>query len=170
VAGSIARSLHVETILRELADQLHTQLGYPAVHIYRHEGQDLILAHYSGPQPVVERLSSARGISGRVARSGKASFVRDVRTDPEYVAGLVGTVSEIAVPIRLNDEVIGVLNVETSDPEQFESGTLELLEIRAAPWRCRTRPCSNRQGPDPGGAVASGRPCSRGGRASAQPR
>jgi signal transduction histidine kinase len=81
--------------------------------------------------PVVEHMPVERGIAGRVARTGHAAFVRDVRRDPDYVASLIGTVAEIAVPIRDGDRVVGVLNIETSEPDQLEAGALELLELLA---------------------------------------
>ncbi|MGH2626685.1 MAG: sensor histidine kinase, partial [Anaerolineales bacterium] len=109
----------------------HQNLGYPAVMVYRRAGSELTLDKHAGPAPVVETISLHRGILGRVARTGHSAYVRDVRRDPDYVAGLIGTVAEIAVPIRQGDEVVAVLKVETSDPYQFDAGSLELLELLA---------------------------------------
>lgn len=131
VVSSIASQLEVDAVLGEVTEQLHANLGYPVVHIYRRSGEALDLSHHSGPAPVVEHLALNRGIVGRVARTGHAAFVRDVRRDPDYVAGLIGTVAEIAVPIRQGEDVVGVLNVETSDPDQLDSSALELLELLA---------------------------------------
>jgi signal transduction histidine kinase len=54
-----------------------------------------------------------------------------VRKDPDYIAGLVGTRAEAAVPILAQERVIGILNVETSDPDQLDREALELLELLA---------------------------------------
>lgn len=131
VVSSIARQLEAEAVLGEVVEQLHQNLGYPAVMVYRRAGSELSLDKHAGPAPVVEKISLQRGIVGRVARTGRSAFVGDVRTDPDYVAGLIGTVSQIAVPIRQGDEVVAVLKVETSDPDQFDAGSLELLELLA---------------------------------------
>jgi signal transduction histidine kinase len=90
-----------------------------------------VLEECCGPKPIVERLNLDRGITGRVARTGKPALVEDVREDPDYVAGLVGTQAEMVVPIKLGEEIVGVINIETSDPKQIESGALELLILLA---------------------------------------
>ncbi|HEY42508.1 MAG TPA: GAF domain-containing protein [Anaerolineae bacterium] len=131
VVGSIAGRLEVEALLREVADQLHNKLGFPAVQIFRRKGDQLVLEECCGPKPIVERLSIDRGITGRVARTGQPALVEDVRKDPDYVAGLVGTQAEMTVPISLGEEIVGVINIETSDPLQIDSGALELLILLA---------------------------------------
>lgn len=131
VGSSIARQREAQAVLAEVVDQLHEKLGYPAAMVYRRAGSELALDKHAGPTPVVETISLQRGIVGRVARTGQSAFVADVRRDADYVAGLVGTVAQIAVPIRRGDEVVAVLKVETSDPYQFDAGSLELLELLA---------------------------------------
>ena len=131
VVRAIAGRLEVESMLREVTEQLHTNLGFPAVQIYRRVGDELVLVEASGPQPILERMQIQRGIMGRVARTGQPALVEDVHKDPDYVAGLVGTQAELAVPIRLDEEIIGVLNIETSDPSHVDNGALELLMLLA---------------------------------------
>jgi signal transduction histidine kinase len=131
VVSAIASRLEVEAMLREVTEQLHIKLAFPAVQIYRRIGEELVLQQNSGPRPIVERMSIERGITGRVARTGRPAFVKDVRRDPDYVSGLVGTVAELAVPIKLGDEIIGVLNIETSDPSEIDESALELLMLLA---------------------------------------
>ncbi|HEY47213.1 MAG: hypothetical protein AMJ88_00520 [Anaerolineae bacterium SM23_ 63] len=131
VVAAIARRLEVEALLREVADQLHNKLGFPAVQIYRLRGDQLVLEECCGPRPIVERLNLDRGITGRVARTGQPALVEDVWKDPDYVAALVGTQAEIVVPIKLGEDIVGVINIETSDPSQIESGALELLILLA---------------------------------------
>lgn len=131
VVAAIAGRLEVEALLREVADQLHNKLGFPAVQIYRLRDDELVLEECCGPKPIVERVNLDRGIMGRVARTGQPALVEDVRKDPDYVAGLVGTQAEMVVPIKLGEEIVGVINIETSDPSQVESGALELLILLA---------------------------------------
>jgi signal transduction histidine kinase len=131
VANAIARRLDTGAVIQTVTEQLHSSLGYPAVQVYLREGDDLVLRTVSGPQPVLGRLSVKRGITGRVLRTGEPACVRDVRQDPDYVAGLVGTRAEMTAPIRVGDEIIGVVNVESSDPTQVHPENLELLVILA---------------------------------------
>ncbi len=131
VVAAIAGRLEVGALLREVADQLHTKLGFPSVQIYRLRGDQLVLEECCGPIPILERLNLDRGITGRVARTGQPALVEDVRKDPDYVAGLVGTQAEMVVPIKLGEEIVGVINIETSDPSQITSEALELLILLA---------------------------------------
>lgn len=131
VVGSIALQLEVDAVLSEVTEQLHTQLGFPAVHLFRRTGEELALTKFAGPRPLIDRTSLERGIVGRVARTGSPALVEDVRRDPDYVASLVGTRAALAVPIRQGHEVIGVISIETSDPEQITQGALELMTLLA---------------------------------------
>jgi signal transduction histidine kinase len=131
VVGTIAGRLEVEAMLKEVTEQLHNQLGFPAVQIFQRVGDELVVQEVSGPLPIIEKISIERGIIGRVARTGTPALVEDVRKDPDYVAILVGSKAELAVPIRLGEEIIGVINIETSDPSQVDSGALEILMLLA---------------------------------------
>jgi signal transduction histidine kinase len=131
IIGAIVCRLDTGALLWEVTEQLHTSLGFPAVQIYRLVGKDLILVASSGPQPLVDKLQASRGIIGRVVRTGAPALIDDVSQDPDYVATLVGTRSKIAVPFYLEDEIVGVINVETSDPSQADDGALELLILLA---------------------------------------
>ncbi len=131
VVGAVARRLEVDSVLTEVTEQLHTSLGFPAVQFFLREGNQLVLTRVSGPQPVTQRADLDRGIVGRVVRTGKPAYVSDVRTDPDYVAGLIGTRAVVCVPVLLGEDVIGAINLETSDPEQLDPGVLELLGMLA---------------------------------------
>ncbi len=131
IVAAIAKRLDAESIIRELTQQLHTSLGFPSVGYYERQGNLLTLKQVAGPRPVVEQTTLERGIVGRVGRTGIAALVEDVRKDPDYLAGLVGTRAELAVPICHGDEVVGVINIETSDPAQVDQDALELLQLLA---------------------------------------
>ena len=73
------------------------------------------------------RLRVGQGITGWVAKEGKAVLVRDVRTDPRYVEANPKVRSEMAVPIKWGDEVVGVLNLDHYESEAFAEEDLELL-------------------------------------------
>jgi signal transduction histidine kinase len=131
VASAIAQRLDTNAIVHTVTERLHTSLGYPAVQVFLREGDELVQREISGPRPVLDRLPITRGILGRVARTGVPACVEDVRSDPDYVAALVGTRAEMAVPIRIQDQVTGVINIETSDPSQVQPENLELLMVLA---------------------------------------
>src|ERR1051325_1708515 len=59
------------------------------------------------------KLRVGEGITGWVARSGKPACVGDVREDPRYIMLRRNVRSELAVPLEVNGEVRGVLNVDS---------------------------------------------------------
>lgn len=131
VVRHIAGRLEVDAVLREVTHQLNANLGFPVVQVYMVLGDRLELRQASGPTPFVTRLGLDQGIVGRTARERQPQLVPDVRRDPDYIAGLVGTRAEAAVPILAEERVIGVLNVETSDPEQLDRQAVDLLSLLA---------------------------------------
>ncbi len=74
------------------------------------------------------KLRIGEGITGWVARAGKPARVGDVAQDPRYVAARRGVRSELAVPLEVNGEVRGVLNVDSDRKNAFSPDDQELLQ------------------------------------------
>jgi signal transduction histidine kinase len=74
------------------------------------------------------KLRVGEGITGWVARTGKPARVGDVTQDPRYVAARRGIRSELAVPLEVNGEVRGVLNVDSDRTNAFSADDQELLQ------------------------------------------
>ena len=77
------------------------------------------------------KLRVGEGITGWVARNGKPARVDDVAQDPRYVMLRRSIRSELAVPLEVNGEVRGVLNVDSNRKGAFSDDDLELLEALA---------------------------------------
>lgn len=69
-----------------------------------------------------------KGVVGKVAVTGRAIRVDDVRMEPEYFAVDLAVRSELCVPIVLNGEVIGVFNAESVRPAAFTDSDERILE------------------------------------------
>jgi signal transduction histidine kinase len=74
------------------------------------------------------RLQVGEGITGWVARTGRAACVGDVARDPRYVSVRRGVKSELAVPLEVNGEIRGVLNVDSDRTDAFAAEDQRLLE------------------------------------------
>jgi len=74
------------------------------------------------------KLRVGEGITGWVARTGKPARVGDVAKDPRYVAARRGVRSELAVPLEVNGEMRGVLNVDANRTDAFSPDHQELLQ------------------------------------------
>lgn len=71
------------------------------------------------------------GVTGRVYLTGESVLLEDVNQAPYYVPFFTGMHSELCVPLKLQNKVIGVLNVESLQPAAFTTGDQTLLEAFA---------------------------------------
>ena len=84
------------------------------------------------PNAAKLKLRVGEGITGWVARTGKPARVGDVTHDPRYVMLRPDVRSELAVPLEVNGQLRGVLNVDSDRLEAFSAEDQELLEALAA--------------------------------------
>jgi signal transduction histidine kinase len=89
--------------LRFLANQ-----GYP---------EDVVADYEDNLWPVDQ------GIIGKVVQTGEPALVLDVQDDADYVAIVDGMTVELAVPIHLEDRIIGVIALECSQSGGIEEST-----------------------------------------------
>jgi Nif-specific regulatory protein len=77
------------------------------------------------------RLKIGEGITGWVAKHKKARIIDDAYTEQDYVRVRDDLVSEIAVPMILNDRLIGVLSLDSKKKSAFTEEDAILLQIVA---------------------------------------
>ncbi len=75
-----------------------------------------------------------KGISVRAVNTGEPQFVKDVRLDPDYVTDSTEvydneTRVELDIPIKIDDQVVGVFNIESSDVKKFTDEDLRMVDI-----------------------------------------
>ena len=112
-------------------------LGFECADILLFEGKTLRVVAQRGD---VEKLSlelpldGDEGITVRAARIGKPVLVPDISKDSAYVSfrSRVRVRSELAVPIKIGQRVIGVLNVESVKLDAFDEKDQKLFEILAS--------------------------------------
>ncbi len=78
------------------------------------------------------KLAIGQGVTGWVARTGRPLLVGDVRRSRHYVKLKADVKSELAAPLIVGGEVIGVLNVDSNRLNAFAEPDLELLVAIAA--------------------------------------
>jgi len=83
------------------------------------------------PEAADLKFPLGRGIAGWVARTGKPARVGDVSRDARYLMVQPEVRSELAVPLEVNGQVRGVLNVESERSEAFTAEDQQLLEALA---------------------------------------
>lgn len=71
------------------------------------------------------------GIAGQVAESGKPIYLPDVREHEQFKEIVPGIRSELCVPIKIKDNVLGVINIEDQQPDAFTDDDERLLNTLA---------------------------------------
>ncbi len=69
------------------------------------------------------------GVFGRVYRTLQAELVTNVDADPDYVRLLPNVKSQIVIPLISQNRFIGILDLETNDPNRFTLETFEYLNL-----------------------------------------
>ncbi len=132
VRTALNQELGLTAFFRTVVSAVADVFGYSHVSIYLLQGDELILQSQVGYSYWLERLPITRGIMGRVARTGQPILLKDVREAPEFIGASEDIVSEIAVPLVNDDEVVGVLNVESAGDVRLGDDDLRLVSAVAA--------------------------------------
>ncbi len=98
------------------------------------DGQ-LVLGPFQG-RPACVRIPAGRGVCGTALVSGRTQVVADVHDFPGHIACDPQSRSEVVVPLRDGERVVGVLDVDSPETDRFSPGDVEYLEVLAAEF-CR---------------------------------
>jgi len=104
---------------------------YNWVGVYLLHGQELVLGPYAGKPTPHTRIPLNQGICGAAASTGQTIVVDDVNGDPRYLACSLETRSEIVVPLRRGERVLGEIDIDSDQPAAFSRDDRELLEAVA---------------------------------------
>jgi diguanylate cyclase (GGDEF)-like protein len=107
---------HLRNVAIVLLDKQSQQL-YVRSQIGWDEGQDK------------HRLPLGQGITGAAAQKKQPVYAPDVTKDSRYFCSAKSTRSELAVPLMVRDEVVGVLDCQSDHLDHFDPETIDLLTL-----------------------------------------
>ncbi len=141
VARSIVTSQELQDLLSSVARLISERFGYYHVGIFLLDeiGQHAVLraANSQGGQRMLARHHQLEvghtGIVGTVTGSGQPRIASNVGADSAYFNNpdLPSTRSEMALPLLVNDRVIGALDVQSTELNAFSADDIELFTILA---------------------------------------
>lgn len=128
------KTVNQQEVLEEILDGITRELGFShaAILLLDEATQMLsIRAHRGYPSNVL--IPIGKGICGHAALSRELIYVADTSADPRYIpgAGAPG-VAEVAIPLIVDDRVIGVLDAESSPEKILQSYDLDMLRSLAS--------------------------------------
>ncbi|MCX7021237.1 MAG: ATP-binding protein [bacterium] len=132
-------SFDLEPLFRKTVNAIHQSLGYDNVSLFMQDAEtdELVLEAQSGIFDVLVgrgyRVPVTEGVVGWTARSGVTRYVPDTSKDPHYImpAGIFEIGAELAIPLLVEGEVKGVLDLETTQTEAFDPADISALETVA---------------------------------------
>jgi len=149
---SLNMATNIDEIYKLTLDATQKTLGFQIADILIIKGKMLsMVAHRGYSKTVVLNLplNGRKGITIRAAKKGKSVYVPDVRKDKGYIPtcqieiekgqnvklrkiSRKGILSELAVPIKVGNKLLGILNVESKKPGAFDKQDKKLLEVLAS--------------------------------------
>ena len=135
IAQQFNRILNLDELLKKISGLVRTIIPYDAFSILLLEEGGDVLKHYFGvrydERIQWETLKLGQGIVGAAALTKQPVLVRDTSQDERYVAAIEGIRSEVAVPLMIKDEVIGVIDLECETVGAFTAEHQRTLMLLA---------------------------------------
>lgn len=140
VSAQIANLPNLDELSRRVTKLIRSTFNYYYVALFTLEhGKDSLrfrssaaaVGRRKGARAPVLHVDVGQGIIGHVAETGEELLVSDVSQETRYrpIDGLAGTRSEVALPIRLESRVLGVLDIQSDQANAFHPN--DLLVLRA---------------------------------------
>lgn len=114
---------------------LKEQFGWLWVGFYLVKGEELVLGPFQGPVACT-RIRKGRGVCGSSWEKAETFIVPNVEKFPGHIACNSLSRSEIVIPVFKNGVVIGVLDVDSTDLDSFNTTDKQYLEeiVLLIPW------------------------------------
>ncbi len=133
----ILSSMDVDTVLHQILLIVRNYFGTAncAVFLVDPGTQELYCRAHNGYDDAIARKLRIKiakeGVTGWVAQSKTPLYVPDVRKEPRYIAADAKAMSELALPLLVRDEVVGVLSIGSDKIDYFTDEMIGLLALFA---------------------------------------
>ncbi len=117
-------------ILDKVTEYLYNNFDkYSWVGIYLVEDKNLILGPWKGKKATEHtKIPIGKGICGSAAKTGKTEIIRDVSKDNRYLSCFISTKSEIVVPIKSDNNILGEIDIDADIFNAFDKNDSKFLE------------------------------------------
>jgi sigma-B regulation protein RsbU (phosphoserine phosphatase) len=132
-AQRITTILDLDQLIDSVVDEVTQSFGCLEASIYLHDGErgEMVLSGVKGCSlhGKGHRLKiGTEGMVGYVASTGQTRYAPDVRTDDYYFACGESTLSEVAIPLRVGEHLVGVFTASHPEVDGFPRQQLRILQ------------------------------------------
>src|SRR5271169_3098885 len=135
-AHKITSILDLDQLIDSLVNEVADSFGCIEASIYLHDEahREMVLAGVRGcmeccAQGIGRRLKIGReGMVGYVASTGQLRYAPDVREDQYYIGCEASTLSEVAIPLRSGERLVGVFTASHPEVDGFPRQQLRILQ------------------------------------------
>lgn len=141
VSKSVSSSLELGKLMTDVADLIHNRFRFPYVQLLTvHPNRGLIEyqagsgERSEGLAGYILSLNDPQGIIPWVAREGKLALANNVKKDKRYRASPLppdDTKSELSVPLLYDNEIVGVLDIQSNKYNAFTEDDQRMFEAVA---------------------------------------
>ncbi|HXM14215.1 MAG TPA: GAF domain-containing SpoIIE family protein phosphatase [Candidatus Eremiobacteraceae bacterium] len=137
IGEEVNASLDLDEVLARSAALIKRHIDYEIFGVLMFDGDGSYLRHrfsigYPPDLAANLRVPLGQGISGTAAATGHPVRVGDTVHDPRYIHAVDGVRSELAVPLMLRGKCIGVLDIQSQQPEYFTREQQNILTLLAS--------------------------------------
>lgn len=128
IATKKTRAEKLQTICNFLKDEI-TYYDWVGFYFKNGNKNELKLAEYAGEETEHTIIPFGKGICGQVALTNENFIVQDVQNQDNYISCGWKVKSEIVIPIFVNDQNIGQIDIDSHTASPFTPQDEELLEF-----------------------------------------
>ncbi len=117
ISQEFASILELDELLGKIAETVRSLINYDAFSILLVDEQQKVLRHRVSvrhdQRVKIDNVPLGKGITGAAAESREPVSVDDTSADPRYIASHPDIRSEVAIPLIVQDRVVGVMDLES---------------------------------------------------------
>lgn len=134
ITSIVQRTVNEQEVLNEILDGITRELNFTniAIMLLDEREQVLKVTAYRGLKNPNCQIEVGTGIIGYAASHRELVYVENVKEDARYIGENVDCGGEVAVPLIVDDKVVGILNIDLESGRVLQPYDLDLLRSLAS--------------------------------------